>query len=142
MRWTDVRVQAIVLALMLAIAAWADGALAADAGEYAPENIAKTYKQLGWLCMVRALCPVSDDVYGVIKRAIAGNPSSEYLLGAHLADGERPAERPKRRYRLDRPGGGAWRSRRRPRHRRSHAQRHIDRGRRDQDRRGAQAESG
>jgi len=39
MRWTDVRVQAIVLALMLAIAAWADGALAADAGEYAPENV-------------------------------------------------------------------------------------------------------
>jgi TPR repeat protein len=103
MRWTDVRVQAIVLALMLAIAAWADGALAADAGEYAPENIAKTYKQLGWLCMVRALCPVSDDVYGVIKRAIAGNPSSEYLLGLTLLTGDGLPS--------DRSAGIAWTAR-------------------------------
>jgi hypothetical protein len=39
MQWTDARSRAIVLALMLAIAAWADGARAADAGEYAPENV-------------------------------------------------------------------------------------------------------
>ena len=103
MRWTDVRVRAIVLALMLAIAAWADGALAADAGEYAPENIAKTYKQLGWLCMVRALCPVSDDEYGVIKRANAGNPSSEYLLGLTLLTGDGLPS--------DRSAGIAWTAR-------------------------------
>jgi uncharacterized protein len=88
MQWGDSRARAVMLALMLAIAAWADGALAADAGQYAPENIEKTYKQLGWLCMVRALCPVSDDVYGVIKRAIAGHPSSEYLLGLTLLTGD------------------------------------------------------
>jgi TPR repeat protein len=81
-------VRAAALALMLAIPALAGGAMAVEAGQYAPENIEKTYKQLGWLCMVRALCPVTDDVYGVIKRAIAGNSSSEYLLGLTLLTGD------------------------------------------------------
>jgi TPR repeat protein len=92
MQWGESRARAIVLALMLAlfVAGWpgAKGAAAADTGRYAPQTIAQTYKQLGWLCMVRALCPVSDEVYSVIKRAIAGNPSSEYLLGLTLLTGD------------------------------------------------------
>jgi TPR repeat protein len=104
MQWADSRARAIVLALTLAIAAWADGAIAAEAGgQYAPENIEKTYKQLGWLCMIGALCPVSDDVYGVIKRAIARNPSSEYLLGLTLLTGDGLPR--------DRSAGIAWTAR-------------------------------
>jgi TPR repeat protein len=88
MRWGECWARAIMLALMLAVVARTDGAAAADAGLYAPENVEKTFKQLGWLCMVRAFCPVNDDVFGVIKRALAGNPSSEYLLGLTLLTGD------------------------------------------------------
>ena len=59
----------------------ASGVIAADAGDYAPENIEKTYSRLGWICMVRPLCPVTDDVRGVIKRALGNDRSAGYLLG-------------------------------------------------------------
>jgi TPR repeat protein len=88
MRWGEFCARATALALMLAVVAPTDAAAVAEAGLYAPENIEKTFKQLGWLCMVRALCPVTDDVYGVIKRSLAGNPSSEYLLGLTLFTGD------------------------------------------------------
>ena len=37
---------------------------------------------------MRPLCPVGDDVYGVIKRAIGGNAAAEYLLGLTLITGD------------------------------------------------------
>ncbi len=79
---------AIAAALTLGAVGGSSCAAAAEAGRYAPENIEQTYRQLGWLCMVRALCPVTDDVRSVIGRAIAGNPSSEYLLGLTLITGD------------------------------------------------------
>jgi TPR repeat protein len=78
----------IAPAMMLGLLAPGSGVAAAEAGRYAPENIEQTYRQLGWPCMVRALCPVTDEVHDVIKRAIAGNPSSEYLLGLTLITGD------------------------------------------------------
>jgi TPR repeat protein len=75
---------ALVLALLIA----AGKAPAAEAGDYAPTNIAQTYKQLSWLCLVRALCPVSGDVYRIINGALFGNPSDEYLLGLTLITGD------------------------------------------------------
>jgi Sel1 repeat len=76
------------LALILGLFASADAAHAAEAGRYAPENIEQTYKQMRWLCLVAALCPVSDDVRIVIKRAMEGKPSAEYLLGLTLLTGD------------------------------------------------------
>ena len=70
---------AAVLALILGVVARVGSAQAVEAGRYAPENIEQTYKQMRWLCMVAALCPVSDDVRIVIKRAIEGKPSAEAL---------------------------------------------------------------
>ena len=61
--------RAAVLALILGVLARVGLAHAAEAGRYAPDNIEQTYKQLRWLCIVAALCPVSDDVRIVIKRA-------------------------------------------------------------------------
>jgi Sel1 repeat-containing protein len=66
----------------------ASGVFAADAGDYAPENIEKTYRRLGWICMVRPLCPVTDDVQGVIKRALGNDRSAGYLLGLTLMTGD------------------------------------------------------
>jgi TPR repeat protein len=76
------------LALILGLFASADAANAAEAGRYAPENIEQTNKQMRWLCMIAVLCPVSDDVRIVIKRAIEGKPSAEYLLGLTLLTGD------------------------------------------------------
>jgi hypothetical protein len=61
---------------------------AADAGDYAPENIEKTHRRLDWICMVRPLCPVTDDVRGVIKRALGNDRSAGYLLGLTLMTGD------------------------------------------------------
>jgi TPR repeat protein len=66
----------------------ASGVFAADAGDYAPENIEKTYSRLGWICMVRPLCPVTDDVRGVIRRARGNDRSAGYLLGLTLMTGD------------------------------------------------------
>lgn len=63
---------ACAIAAVLALGAvGGNGAAAAEAGRYAPENIEQTCRQLGWLCMVHALCRVTDDVRAVIRRAIA-----------------------------------------------------------------------
>jgi TPR repeat protein len=77
-----------ILALILAVFASLGTAHAAETGRYAPENIEQTYKQMRWLCLVAALCPVSDDVRIVIKRAMDGKPSAEYLLGLTLLTGD------------------------------------------------------
>jgi len=74
--------------LMLALSVPVGGAMAAEAGRYAPEHIEQTYQELSWLCMIRALCPVTDEVSKVIKGAIAGDASAEYLLGLTLATGD------------------------------------------------------
>jgi TPR repeat protein len=81
-------VRAAAVALVLALLPLASGALAADDGDYAPKNIEKTYSRFGWLCIVGALCPVSEPVRGVIQRAIAHDRSAEYLLGLTLLTGD------------------------------------------------------
>jgi TPR repeat protein len=100
MRWAKSWGRAIVLALLLAFLAGVGSAHAAEAGRYAPENIEQTYKQMRWLCIVAALCPVSDDVRIVIKRAMDGKPSAEYLLGLTLLTGDGLPR--------DESGGIAW----------------------------------
>jgi hypothetical protein len=82
------RGRAAVLALILAVLARVGSVHTAEVGRYAPENIEQTYKQLRWLCVIAALCPVSDDVRIVIKRAMEGKPSAEYLLGLTLLTGD------------------------------------------------------
>jgi TPR repeat protein len=84
----------------LALLPLASGAIAAEAGNYAPENIQQTEKYLGWLCWANALCPLSEHVHGVIKRAIANDRSAEYLLGLTLLTGDGLPQ--------DRDAGVAW----------------------------------
>jgi TPR repeat protein len=79
---------AIASILMMMVLLPTGGAVAAETSGYAPEDIKQTYKQLRWLCMVRAFCPVSEQVLDVIKRAMAGNASAEYLLGLTLVTGD------------------------------------------------------
>jgi TPR repeat protein len=66
----------------------ANVAAAAETGDYAPQNIEKTFGRFGWVCVVSALCPVSPEVRGVIERAIAHNRGAEYLLGLTLLTGD------------------------------------------------------
>ena len=54
--------RAIAPALALALLSLASGARAAEAGDYAPENIEQTVSRTGWLCLVPALCPVTGEV--------------------------------------------------------------------------------
>ena len=82
------RFLAYALAPVVLLLPMASGVLAAEAGDYAPENIDKTYGRLGWICMVRPLCPVTDDVRGVITRALGNDRSAAYLLGLTLMTGD------------------------------------------------------
>jgi len=74
---------ALVASMLLSHAA-----MAADEGNYAPANILKTNGRLGWMCMISVTCPVSDQVRGVISRAIATDRSAQYLLGLTLLTGD------------------------------------------------------
>ncbi|MGO9757205.1 MAG: tetratricopeptide repeat protein [Roseiarcus sp.] len=80
------RARALVLAL--ALLSPASGALAAEAGDYAPENIERTYSRMGWLCMIPAFCPVTGKVRAVIRRAMTGDPAGADLLGLTLVVGD------------------------------------------------------
>lgn len=86
---------------VLAACIWmpSDAARAQD-GDYAPANILKTNKTLGWLCMLNATCPVSAQVRGIISRAIATDRSARYLLGLTLLTGDGLPR--------DREAGVAW----------------------------------
>ena len=94
------RARIAAFAFALALLSPASGALASDAGPYAPENIVQTADRYGWLCMLRVLCPVSDKMHDTIKRAIANDRSAEYLLGLTLVIGD---ELPR-----DKSAGVAW----------------------------------
>jgi TPR repeat protein len=76
---------AIAVACILALPGRAP---AAEASDYAPQNIEKTSSRFGWICMIGALCPISADVRNVIKPAIAGDRAAEYLLGLTLLTGD------------------------------------------------------
>jgi TPR repeat protein len=78
----------VAAALLLALLPMASGALAAEAHSYTAENIEKTFSRLGWICMVHPLCPATEEVRNVIKRAIANDRSAEYLLGLTLMTGD------------------------------------------------------
>jgi Sel1 repeat-containing protein len=66
----------------------AGAATAAERGPYAPENIESTEKGFYWVCMVKAICPVSDKVLDLVKGVVARNRSAEYLLGLTLMVGD------------------------------------------------------
>jgi TPR repeat protein len=85
MRATWIRSWIMALVLTTALSG---GVLAQDAGDYAPRNIEHTYSHLKWLCMLHALCPVSDKALAMIQGAIANNRSAEYLLGLTLLLGD------------------------------------------------------
>jgi TPR repeat protein len=72
---------AVILSLM-------SPALAADAGDYAPENLARTYGRMKWLCIVPSFCPYNDNVRDVITGALANDRSAEYMLGLTLLTGD------------------------------------------------------
>lgn len=86
-------------AVMVAFLPWA-AARAADAGDFAPENIEKTDKFYNRICFVRAVCPLSDDARALIKKAMAGDRKAEYLLGLTLLTGKGLPN--------DRNSGEAW----------------------------------
>lgn len=81
------RLRASAAALMLTFAS-ANLALAANTGDYAPENIEKTNRYLGWFCIIQATCPVSREVHQTIAKAIFNDRSAEYLLALTLLTGD------------------------------------------------------
>jgi TPR repeat protein len=75
-------------AAALVLAPLPSGARAEEAADYAPQNIEKTIGHYSWLCKFQSLCPVTQQVLGVIRRAIAHDRSAEYLLGLTLLTGD------------------------------------------------------
>lgn len=94
---------ACIAALWLVALSPLSGAAQAAGGDFAPENIEKTETTYNRICWLRALCPVSDDMRALIRRAIEGKPASEYLLSLKLLVGK---ELP-----MDRDAGIAWSAR-------------------------------
>jgi TPR repeat protein len=82
---TRLRASAIALALTLAST---NLALAANAGDYAPENIEKTNRRLGWICVIPATCPIKPEVRQTIAKAIFNDRGAEYLLALTLLTGD------------------------------------------------------
>ncbi len=89
----------VLLAVALGLLAAGD-ALAADDGNYAPQNIVHTYGRLKWLCMVSVTCPVSQKALAMIEQVMANDRSAEYLLGLTLLLGDDLPQ--------DRKSGIAW----------------------------------
>ena len=81
------RLRACALALVLMFAS-ANLALAANSGDYAPENIEKTNRYLGWMCIVPVTCPIAANVRQTIAKAIFNDRSAEYLLALTLLTGD------------------------------------------------------
>ena len=79
------RAGAVALALTLASSGFA---CAAEPGDYAPQNIEKTSRYLGWFCMIPVTCPVKADVRKTIAKAMFNDPSAEYLLALTLLTGD------------------------------------------------------
>jgi TPR repeat protein len=80
--------RAAMVAFVAALLALGRGSVATNGDDFAPDAIAQTASRLGWVCVIRPLCPVTDDVRTVIKRAIAGDRSAAYLLGLTLVTGD------------------------------------------------------
>ncbi len=78
----------LVTLLVAPVLVLANSALAAERGPYAPENIEATDKGFYWVCMVKPLCPVSDEVRDLVHRAALQDRSAEYLLGLTLMVGD------------------------------------------------------
>ncbi len=55
---------------------------------YAPQNLEHALGRLNWLCIVRALCPVSGGALDLLRQAAASDRSAEYLLGLTLLVGD------------------------------------------------------
>jgi hypothetical protein len=81
------RIAAIPL-LVLALLAPVSHARAEAAGDYAPGNIEHTVKQMRLLCIIPAFCPIGEATRGVIDKALANDPSAQYLLGLTLLTGD------------------------------------------------------
>jgi hypothetical protein len=78
----------IFFALLLAVLSLASAARAASAGDFAPENLEKTDAFFNKICFIRPLCPVAPHERDIIKRALLGDRSAEYLLGLTLLTGD------------------------------------------------------
>ena len=92
-----------VLSLLLIVPvayALLSSARAAEAGDYAPANIETTASRMKYICFISAFCPVSEQVRGVIKGALANDRSDQYLLGLTLLTGDGLPQ--------DRSAGVAW----------------------------------
>jgi TPR repeat protein len=63
-------------------------ARAANSGDYAPENIEKTNRYLGWICFIQAFCPVKPEVRQAIIKSIFNDRSAQYLLALTLLTGD------------------------------------------------------
>jgi len=72
------RTTAIWALALLALCLWAETARAEERNPYAPENLLKTYDKLSWICVLPAASPVSSEVLGQVKGALAGERVAEY----------------------------------------------------------------
>jgi TPR repeat protein len=87
------------LVAALAILLVAVGAARAESG-YAPANAEKTFKGMGWTCMIQTLCPLTKANYATFQRAVEGHRDDRYLLGLLLRTGDG--------FPTDRDGGTQW----------------------------------
>ena len=75
------------------------GAVRAETG-LGPADAEKTLHDLRYVCMLPALCPLTADAIDSLKRAIAGQRGSQFLVGLNLLTGDGVA--------MDRKAGMDW----------------------------------
>jgi TPR repeat protein len=87
------------LAVAVALALTSAAAQAQSSG-LGPADAEKTLSSLQYTCLLPALCPLSDENYAGLKRALAGDRESQFWLGYSLLNGRGAPS--------DRKAGLAW----------------------------------
>src|SRR5262245_66213058 len=92
-----IRVQSVIVALIAVLAS--PNAARADS-RLGPAEAESPLGRLSYLCVLQATCPLSAGNYDTLKRAVAGERGSQFLLGLNLMSGDGVP--------VDQAAGTAW----------------------------------
>src|SRR5262249_61387182 len=94
---SSIRIQSLIVALTVLLVS--TNAARADS-RVGPAEAESTLGRLSYLCIMQATCPLSAGNYDTLKRAVAGERGSQFLLGLHLMSGDGVP--------VDQAAGTAW----------------------------------
>src|SRR5262249_58376679 len=94
---SSIRIQSLIVALTVLLVS--TNAARADS-RLGPAEAESTLGRLSYLCIMQATCPLSARNYDTLKRAVAGERGSQFLLGLNLMSGDGVP--------VDQAAGTAW----------------------------------